>query len=108
KPALLQNQTGVRIGGPILRNKAFFFVNYEEFRQPSDTSRQRVLLNPQAQQGLYTYTSGGATRTIDLLQLAALNGHTPPPDPTMVRMLQDIRSSTTPAARLTTIAPHFA
>jgi TonB-dependent receptor-like protein len=103
KPALLQNQTGIRVGGPVLRNKAFFFVNYEEFRQPSDTSRQRVLLNTQAQQGLYTYTSGGVTRTVNLLQLAALNGQTPTADPTMVRMLQDIRNSTSAAGGVTTI-----
>src|SRR5258706_749214 len=101
KPALLQNQTGIRIGGPILRNKAFFFVNYEEFRQPSDTSRQRVLLNTQAQQGLYTYTSGGVTRTVNLLQLPALNGQTSTADPTMVKMLQDILDSTRVAGGVT-------
>ncbi len=103
KPSLLQNQTGFRLGGPVLRNKAFFFVNYEEFRQPSDTSRQRVLLNTQAQQGLYTYTSGGVTRTINLLQLAASSGQTATADPTMVRMLQDIRDSTTVAGGVTSI-----
>src|SRR5438067_2905283 len=48
KPALLQKQGGFRFGGPIVRNKVFFFVNHEETRSPSDTSRQRVLLNPQA------------------------------------------------------------
>src|SRR5262249_33205570 len=42
KPQLLQNQPGFNIGGPVTlpgyngRNRAFFFVNYEEFRQPSD------------------------------------------------------------------------
>ena len=78
-------------------------MNYEEFRQPSDTSRQRILLNTQAQRGLYSYTSGGVTRTIDLLQLAALNGQTSTADPTMARMLEDIRSSTTVAGGLTSI-----
>src|SRR5436309_10864881 len=34
KPALRQNQEGFRIGGPIMKNRAFFFVNYEEFHQP--------------------------------------------------------------------------
>src|SRR5262245_65056140 len=48
---LKQNQTGVRYGGPVVipglydgRNKAFFFVNYEEFHQPSDTTRSRTVL----------------------------------------------------------------
>ncbi len=43
KAKLKQNQLGLSIGGPIRipglfdgRNKAFFFVNWEEFRQPSD------------------------------------------------------------------------
>src|SRR5687767_15646491 len=46
KPTLLQNQAGFRAGGPFViprlfdgRNKAFFFVNYEEFHQPSAVTR---------------------------------------------------------------------
>ena len=52
KTRLKQNQTGVRAGGPIVipglfdgRNKAFFFVNYEEFRQPGGVTRDRNILN---------------------------------------------------------------
>ena len=103
KPVLLQNQIGGRAGGPIKQNKIFFFANYEEFRQPSDTSRQRTLLNPSAQGGVYTYTSGGVTRSVNLLQLAAASGFTSTADPTVAKMLADIRNSTTIAGGLTTI-----
>ena len=65
KPKLKQNQFGGRFGGPIVipglydgHNKAFFFVNYEEVRQPSDTTRNRTMLNPAAQAGIYSYPGG--------------------------------------------------
>jgi hypothetical protein len=103
KPALLQKQGGARFGGPILRNKVFFFVNHEETRTPSDTSRQRVLLNAQAQQGIFTYASGGVTQSVNLLQLAAANGQTATADPTIAQALRDIRHSTTLAGGLTTL-----
>src|SRR5439155_2408512 len=103
KPALLQEQGGFRFGGPIMRNKVFFFINHEETRSPSDTSRQRILLNPQAQQGTFTYTSGGVTQSVNLLQLAAANGQTATADPSIVQVLQDIRSSTALAGGLTAV-----
>jgi outer membrane receptor protein involved in Fe transport len=37
KPELSRNQYGGVFGGPILRNRSFFFVNYEGFRQTSST-----------------------------------------------------------------------
>lgn len=40
------NQYGARQGGPIIRNKAFFFVHYEEVRNPNDASRTRTTLHP--------------------------------------------------------------
>jgi hypothetical protein len=100
KPELLQNQTGGRFGGPLTipgvfngRGKAFFFVNYEEFRQPSDTTRTRTILNPAAQTGLFSYNAGGTVRTVNLLQLASDNGLTSTQDPIVAGLLKDIRAA---------------
>ncbi|HEX4810682.1 MAG TPA: carboxypeptidase regulatory-like domain-containing protein [Bryobacteraceae bacterium] len=55
KPTLQRNQFGVTIGGPIIKNKLFFFADYEGFRQlqrylnfdsiPDSTDRVGVLPN---------------------------------------------------------------
>ena len=97
KPKLKQNQFGGRFGGPIVipglydgHNKAFFFVNYEEVRQPSDTTRNRTILNPAAQSGVYSYPGGA----INVLALAAANGQLATVDPTVSKLLADIRSAT--------------
>jgi hypothetical protein len=101
KPELLQNQTGVRAGGPIVipglingRNRAFFFFNYEEFRQPGAVTRNRTILNARARQGIYSYVSGGNVQSVNLLSLAAENRQTATADPTIAALLNDIASAT--------------
>lgn len=69
---LLLNQFGGNIGGPILRNRLFFFINYEEFRLPQTYGASRVLITDLASSGVYTYRdSTGVVRNINLLTLAA-------------------------------------
>src|SRR4051794_17313914 len=100
KAKLKQDQTGFRAGGPIMfpgfngHNKAFFFVNYEEQHQPSDVTRNnRVVLNPSAQAGNYSYVTNGQTVTVNVLNLAAANGQTASVDPVVGKLLGDIRSA---------------
>jgi hypothetical protein len=105
KTELIQHQPGMRVGGPIRipglfdgRNRAFFFVNYEEFRQPQKVTRNRTVLHPRAQAGIFRYNVnvGGQTvvREVDLLGLAAANGHTATADPTVAKLLADVRNAT--------------
>jgi hypothetical protein len=101
KPKLKRNQPGFRIGGPIVipglfdgHDKAHFFINYEEERQPSDTTRDRIILSPRAQQGFFRYNTAAGQQEINLLELAGRNGQTSTLDPTVTKLLADIRSAT--------------
>ena len=101
KPELLQNQPGFNLGGPVMlpgfngRNKAFFFVNYEELRQPSDLRRTRQIFHPDVERGVFRYSTAAGVQTVNLFDLAARSGQTATPDPITSRLLADIRNATT-------------
>jgi hypothetical protein len=91
------NQFGARQGGPIVTNRAFFFVHYEQVRNPNDASRTRTALNSRALDGWFRYnvTVGGqqTVREVNVLDLARANGQIASLDPTVLRTLQAIQAS---------------
>jgi hypothetical protein len=85
-------QFGAREGGPIIKNKMFFFFNIEEFRRPASATNTRRILDPAAQNGIFRYGTG---QSVNLLDLAARNGQTVTTDPLIMSTLGRIRQATT-------------
>jgi carboxypeptidase family protein len=65
------NDFGFSVGGPILKNKLFFFGTYAQSIQPGSTNATANILSPGAQQGLFQYRdTSGALQTLNVLSLA--------------------------------------
>lgn len=64
KPVFRRNQFGFVLGGPVVRNRTFFFADYQGTRQL--VGRVRISTVPSAlqRQGIFTEPVGGITRNI--------------------------------------------
>ena len=71
KPFLLRNQYGVAASGPIIKDRLFWYGNYEGFRQRSQSSFLATVLTEKARQGIFQYEAldGSGLQEIELLQL---------------------------------------
>lgn len=96
----LLNVFGGNVGGPILKDKVFFFFNYEEFRLPESRPRENIILTQNAAQGLFSYNEVGANNqltgaviTRNLLDIAGAAGFPANIDPTIGGMLNQINGA---------------
>jgi hypothetical protein len=107
KPGLLQNQGGGNLGGPIKKDKLFFYAYYELLRLRQQTPNDTTVLSPTILAALtsanptlpFTYqpltASGapdGAPQTVDLLTLETNSRGNPPfaIDPAMLAVIKQI------------------
>jgi hypothetical protein len=72
-PFLNQNQMGANIGGPIKRDKLFFYGTYEAVRTHQQVTQNTQILTAPARQGIFTYINrSGQTVSKDLLAARAI------------------------------------
>ncbi|HMV85588.1 MAG TPA: TonB-dependent receptor [Blastocatellia bacterium] len=92
---IILNQYGGNIGGRIAipklfsgRDRAFFFVNMEEFTLPQTYNASRTVLTSNALQGIFRYRdSAGAIQEVNLYQIAGRGNFPNTPDPATARAL---------------------
>ena len=73
---LIINDFGASVGGPLLKNKLFFFASLANFREPLNTTVSTPVGTAAALSGIYTYvpTNSSTPQTINVLQAGANAG----------------------------------
>uniref|UniRef100_Q020V2 TonB-dependent transporter Oar-like beta-barrel domain-containing protein n=1 Tax=Solibacter usitatus (strain Ellin6076) TaxID=234267 RepID=Q020V2_SOLUE len=88
------NQVGAALGGRIIRDKLFFYTNYEVYRNKTQTSTLRTVLTDAARNGNITYRdAAGNTFT---KALSSIRNYTA--DPTIKAMIASLPAGNTSAA----------
>lgn len=86
RPAGNLNQLGGSLGGPIIKDKLLFYLNYEAYRRRRGSSVTKTILTPAARQGILTYRDAtGAVRQFNVITDSQI-----PLDPTVQSLLQQI------------------
>jgi len=85
------NEFGGSVGGPILKNKLFFFGTWAEQKNPTTSQPTASILNPLAQQGVYQYLdTAGKLQQVNVLQIGLSNGLPGTVAPSIANQLKQI------------------
>jgi hypothetical protein len=85
-PRLNVNNVGAALGGPIKREKLFFYFNYEAVRVRAQTAEDATILTQTARDGIFSYiNTAGVLQQANILQLAGLKA-----DPTIAALIAQI------------------
>jgi hypothetical protein len=104
KPELRQNQFGVTFGGPIVKDRTFFFANYEGFRRITKSLQFATIANTTERQGILgvavrvPYDFVDSTGTLQRAGTLIPAGSSVPMTAFARRVLADLPAVTTAAA----------
>lgn len=74
QPDLDIHQLGFSLGGPILRNRLFFYVNAEVLRRRAETLANATILTEEARRGIFSYVDlDDNLRKVNVLNVQALS-----------------------------------
>ncbi|MEO8026022.1 MAG: TonB-dependent receptor [Bryobacteraceae bacterium] len=66
-PKYIQNTYGGSIGGPVIRNKTFFFFNLQRQKTLQETVRNRTVLSAQAKAGIFRWNTSAGVQSYDIV-----------------------------------------
>jgi hypothetical protein len=71
---LVRNQFGASLGGPVIKNRVFFFGNWERRIDASATATTRTVPSESLKQGILTFKlTNGSTQTLSPAELLAID-----------------------------------